>query len=100
MKPPHGSMREQGGYSGGYSRHHEGDDGDLLSLSELHGLGDHTDMLDSTETLLVQQVQQQHHIQQQPQQERKVDSDFFNQFQDDFDEDDVRQPANWSELRN
>ena len=45
---------------------------------------------------------QQHHAQQQqaPQQERKVDADFFNAFQDDFDEDDVRLPAGWSELRN
>ena len=54
MKPPYGSMREQ---QGGYGRHQDGgDDGDLLSLSELHGLGDQSDMLDSTETLLVQQV--------------------------------------------
>lgn len=58
MKPPHGSLREAGGYGGGgySSRHQDGDEGDLLSLSELHGLGDHSDMLDSTEALLVQQV--------------------------------------------
>ena len=71
------------------------DEGDMFSLSELHSQVDFPDSLESTESMLQHQANQL----QAPQQERKVDSDFFNAFQDDFDEDDVR-PADWAELRN
>jgi hypothetical protein len=92
MKPPHGSSRDHGAFKGPFLH----DDGDVLSMADLHGQVDLADSLESTESML----QQQAHQLQQPQQERKVDADFNNQFPDDFDEDDVRRPANWTELRN
>ena len=91
MKPPHGSSRDHGPSKGSYQQ----DEGDMFSLSELHGQVDFPDSLDSTESML----QHQANLLQAPQQERKVDADFFNAFQDDFDEDDVRRPASWAELR-
>ena len=53
------------------------DNGDYMSLLEL---GQEQDMMDIPDSTLAQPSQP----------DKKVDADFFNSFQDDFDEDDMR----------
>ncbi|EIE18774.1 hypothetical protein COCSUDRAFT_60077 [Coccomyxa subellipsoidea C-169] len=53
----------------------EEDNGDYMSLLEL---GQEQDLMDIPD------------LGQSPQPDKKVDADFFNSFQDDFDEDDMR----------
>lgn len=69
MKPPFSSMALRG----------RGDDegGELMSWFELGNDGDGMDVPDSLMNL------------QQPQETKKVDADFFNNFEDDFDEEDM-----------
>jgi hypothetical protein len=53
------------------------DNGDYMSLLEL---GQEQDMMDIPDSLLAQPSQP----------DKKIDADFFNSFQDDYDEDDMR----------
>ncbi|KAK9904765.1 hypothetical protein WJX75_002123 [Coccomyxa subellipsoidea] len=71
MKPPHGfSFRGRPGPA-------DEDNGDYMSLLEL---GQEQDMMDIPDSLLAQPSQP----------DKKIDADFFNSFQDDYDEDDMR----------